>query len=253
MPPGPGGGLPQGVVLPPGWQYAIPHPGLLPGAFPVPRPHGLTLAHSGTRLLARLIDIFVVLVLNVVVNGWFVYEYVKEVSPVVREIWRRSLANNRSTEGLAFSDRASYLMIVIVVLAAALWFAYEVPAVANTGQTLGKRLLGIRVMRMESTQRLGFGRSFRRWNTMGLPTLLWSCCGLGFVLQFIDALFVAIDRPLHQALHDKSALTVVVNVPRRGPEGETAPPDESTAPGESTTTGEPSAPNDAEHRPGGTR
>jgi hypothetical protein len=82
---------------------------------------------------------------------------------------------------------------------------------------------------------------------MGLPTLLWSCCGLGFVLQFIDALFVAIDRPLHQALHDKSALTVVVNVPRHGPEGGIAPPDEST------TTAEPSDTNDAEHRPGGTR
>lgn len=222
--PGPRGALPQGVVLPPGWQYAIPHPGLLPGAFPTPRPHGLTLAHSGARLLARMIDIFVVLVLNLVVNGWFVYEYVREVSPVVREIWRRSLANNRSTEGLAFSDRASYLMIVIVVLAAALWFAYEVPAQANTGQTLGKRLTHIKVMRLESADQLGFRRAIRRWNTLGLPTLLWTCFGVGLLLQFVDCLWAALDRPLHQALHDKSAVTVVVFVgppasdrPQEGP------------------------------------
>jgi uncharacterized RDD family membrane protein YckC len=183
---------------------------------PAPQPHGMALAASGARLLARLIDIFVVLVLNVIVNGWFVYEYVREVSPVFRELWDRSLEGNRSTAGLAFSERAANLQIVIVLLAAALWFAYEVPAVANTGQTIGKRLLGIRVIRLDNPQRLGFGRSFRRWNTMGLPTLLW-CCGIGFVLQFVDALFVAFDRPLHQALHDKSALTVVVNVGRSAP------------------------------------
>jgi hypothetical protein len=46
---------------------------------------------------------------------------------------------------------------------------------------------------------------------MALPTLLW-CCGIGFVIQFVDNLYVAIDRPLRQALHDKTALTVVVKV-----------------------------------------
>jgi uncharacterized RDD family membrane protein YckC len=215
-PPGmPGSAGPPGSAVPPVWPYQFAYP----TALPAPRPHGLPLAAGGARLLARLVDIFVVLVLNVVVNGWFVYEYVKEVSPVVRELYHRSLEGNRSTSGLDVTERAANLQIVIVLLATALWFAYEVPAVANSGQTLGKRLLGIRVVRLDTAQRIGFGRSFRRWNTMGLPTLLWSCCGIGFVLQFVDALFVAIDRPLHQALHDKSALTVVVQVGRsRAPE-----------------------------------
>jgi uncharacterized RDD family membrane protein YckC len=194
---------------------------------PAPRPHGMPLAASGTRLLARLIDIFVVLLLNVLVNGWFVYEYVREVSPFYREVWNRWQQGDMSRAGLVFSDRAGNLQIVIVLLAAALWFAYEVPAVANTGQTLGKRLLGIRVIRLDNPQRLGFGRSFRRWNTMGLPTLLW-CCGIGFLLQLVDALFVAIDRPLHQALHDKSALTVVVHV------GRSPGPDTGDTPGGSS-------------------
>jgi uncharacterized RDD family membrane protein YckC len=184
----------------------------------------MPLAASGARLLARLIDIFVVLVLNVLVNGWFVYEYVKEVSPVYRA-WSRRVTEGDGSSLPNVTERAANLQIVIVLLAAALWFAYEVPAVANTGQTLGKRLLGIRVIRLDNPQRLGFGRSFRRWNTMGLPTLLW-CCGIGFVVQFIDALFVAIDRPLHQALHDKSALTVVVDVGRSAPA--TEPKDDSS-------------------------
>jgi uncharacterized RDD family membrane protein YckC len=70
------------------------------------------------------------------------------------------------------------------------------------------------VVRLESGDRLGFGRSFRRWSRLGLPTLLWYCCGVGLLLQLIDCLFAAIDRPLHQALHDKTAATVVVQVPR---------------------------------------
>ena len=112
------------------------------------------------------------------------------------------------------------------IFTAALWFAYEVPAVANTGQTLGKRLLGLKVMRLENPGRVGFGRSLRRWNTMGLPTLLWMCCGIGFVLQFIDALFIAFDRPMRQALHDKPAPTVVVQVEK----ADSAPPVDSSSP-----------------------
>jgi uncharacterized RDD family membrane protein YckC len=103
------------------------------------------------------------------------------------------------------------LVFVIMVIGVAMWFAYEVPALANSGQTIGKRMLGLRVMRLESPEPMGLGRAWKRWNTMALPTLLW-CCGLGFVIQFVDNLYVAIDRPLRQALHDKTALTVVVKV-----------------------------------------
>lgn len=176
-----------------------------------PKPHGYPLATLGSRLTARLVDIGLVLGLNVLVNGWFVYQFWTEISPVISEAWRRSLAGE-SMSDLPEAGDAGNLQLVILVLAAALWFAYEVPAIANTGQTPGKRLLRIKVVRMESAQPLGFGRSFRRWNTMGLPTLLWWCFGIGFVLQLIDALFVLFDRPLQQALHDKSAYTVVVSV-----------------------------------------
>jgi uncharacterized RDD family membrane protein YckC len=198
-------------ATPPGWPAgAYPHPGPLPE----PRPHGLPLASPGTRLLARLVDIAAVLALNVVVNGWFVWQYVRGVAPVYREMNRRLADGRPIFEDLPqASSQAGTLQIVIVLLAAALWFAYEVPALANTGQTPGKRLLGIKVVRLESADRLGFGRSLRRWNTLGLPTLFWTC-GVGFLLQIIDCLFVAIDRPLRQALHDKSAQTVVVHVGR---------------------------------------
>jgi uncharacterized RDD family membrane protein YckC len=155
------------------------------------------------------VDITVLALLNVVVNGWFAYQWWRTVEPTLRTWWSTGV-----TDSAAVPERASWLLYTIMFVGLALWFAYEVPAVAGTGQTLGKRMVGITVMRLESPEPLGFRRSMRRWNRMGLPTLLWPCC-VGFVLQFVDSLFVAIDRPLHQAIHDKAALTVVVNTRSR--------------------------------------
>jgi len=233
----PGVQLPPGTVLPPG---AIPlppgapvPPGLFPGdklppgAIPVLLPgpgpaivsivpaaqaHGMPIAPMWSRLVARLIDILVVFALNVVVNGWFAYQYWTEIYQEVAAAFRASMAGEKIAP-LTTSSRLSYLQIVIIVLAAALWFAYEVPSIAGGGQTLGKRLMRIKVMRQESTDAVGFGRAIRRWNPLGLPTLMWYC-GIGFLLQIADGLSPLFDWPLRRALHDRSAGTVVVRVPR---------------------------------------
>jgi uncharacterized RDD family membrane protein YckC len=195
---------------PPGWPYAY-----YPYVVPAPRPHGFALAPLGARLVARIIDTGLVVLLNAIVNGWFIWQYVVEVSPYFREVTRRMESPQPSLENLPqVSSRARWLLMVIILLTAALWFAYEVPAVANTGQTLGKRMAGVKVVGVESPAPLGFGRSLRRWNTLGLPTLLWTCFGVGFVLQFVDCVYATADRPLRQALHDKSARTVVVQLGR---------------------------------------
>jgi uncharacterized RDD family membrane protein YckC len=128
--------------------------------------------------------------------------------PVYRE-WNQRFWANESTSEIVQPERAGTLQVVILILIAALWFAYEVPAIAGTGQTLGKRLLKIKVMRLESEEPIGFGRAIRRWNPLGLSVLLWTC-GVGFLLQFLDSLSPVIDWPLHRAFHDRSAGTVVV-------------------------------------------
>ncbi|QSB14942.1 RDD family protein [Natronosporangium hydrolyticum] len=202
---------------------------------PVPsRPHGYPVATLGARFTARLVDIGIVLGLNVIVNGWFVYQYWQEISPVVSEAWRRSLAGEELSNLPAVSDQAGYLQLVILLLAAALWFAYEVPAVANSGQTPGKRLLKIKVVALEQDQQISFGRSFRRWNPMGLPVLLWWCFGIGFLLQLIDAGWGLFDRPAHQTLHDKSAYTAVVSI-ATGPDHPSPDPDRPQRTAEETT------------------
>ena len=198
---------------PPGW-VALP-PGYLVVA--EPRPHGLMLAGAGSRLVARLVDVMAVLVLAAIANIWFAMQFWQVMQPYLNAALSVAERGETSLEVQqpVPPDSATLLVVLMTVVLTAVWFAYEVPASANSGQTLGKRLLGIKVVRVESEEQLGFGRSFRRWGRLGLPTLLWAvCCGLTFILQAIDCLFVVIDKPLRQALHDKSAATVVVQVPR---------------------------------------
>ncbi|MFG1675598.1 RDD family protein [Micromonospora sp. NPDC049282] len=220
----PGQPGPQGP--PPGWPYPQ-----WPGRPPIPRPHGLPLASYGARLVARLIDLGVVFLLNALVNGWFVWRYLEAISPYLRETMRRAVNGDTSTEGLPqIDEQAGGLQVVILLIATALWFAYEVPSMAARGQTFGKRVARVRALPVEADQPLGFGRAFRRWSTLGMPTLLWYCCGLGLVLQFVDAVSPLFDQPLRQALHDKRAQTVVVQLPR--PDPRTAPHDRADPPGD---------------------
>ncbi|MGA5303361.1 RDD family protein [Nucisporomicrobium flavum] len=202
---------PPGYHLPPG--YPVPPAGWQPPPFPYPypvqaRPHGMALAGLGRRLVARLVDIAAVLVLNVLVNGWLAYQWWLEVEPIFRAAMNEPFATPEPA-----SVRSMYLMLTMLFVTTALWLAYEVPALANSGQTLGKRLLRVKVVKLEDTTPLGFGRAFRRWGRLGMWTPLWNCYGLGFVAQLIDAGSVLFDQRLHQALHDKSARTVVVAVP----------------------------------------
>ena len=75
----------------------LPGPGARPGrarpgrvAGGLPGRMATPLASPGARLLARLIDIGAVFLLNVAVNGWFVYQYWLEIRPMIAEAWRRA-------------------------------------------------------------------------------------------------------------------------------------------------------------------
>jgi len=195
---------PPGVPLPPGYRFAY---GFAPAQ---PRPHGLPVAPLGLRFLARLIDIGIVLGLNALATGWLVYLFIKDYAPLVSAVIHSNTLP-------AVPGRVSALAYLIPFVAMIVWLMYEVPAIAQTGQTVGKRVVGIKVLAMESEAPLGFGRAWRRWNPLGLPMLMWPC-GLGFILQLVDSVSPAMGGPLQLALHDRSAQTVVVHCGRRGHE-----------------------------------
>ncbi|GAA1647968.1 RDD family protein [Catellatospora bangladeshensis] len=204
---GPGGpGAPGGRPLPPGWPYPVPQP-------PV-RPHGMPLATPGARLVARIIDTVALVLLNVVVNGWFVYLFLRDYIPYTQAVTNKWLETGSLPLDIARPAQMDALLFVIVLIALALWFAYEVPATAHTGQTLGKRMAKVKVVRAESLEPLGIGRAWRRWSPLAMPLLLLTCCGPFFViLQFADVVFLLIDRQQRMAWHDRSAGTFVVHPP----------------------------------------
>ncbi|MDI6103835.1 RDD family protein [Actinoplanes sp. NEAU-A12] len=217
---------------PPGWQ---PHPGAqpmqgypYPFAMPEVRPHGMALAGLGRRLTARLIDIVAVLLLNVVVNGYFAWLYMQDFLPIFRAYWAQAQAGNPPPVMQA-TDRMSTLSVAIVMIGTLLWLLYEAPSIANSGQTLGKRIVGIKVVGVEKTEPIGFARAFTRWARLGIWTLFWWVCGLGLVIQFVAALSPVFDPRLRQAWHDKAAATVVVAVPAG-----TAPTVEAATSGDSS-------------------
>jgi uncharacterized RDD family membrane protein YckC len=191
---------PPGWTPPPGWH---PPPGFTLQA----RPHGFPLAGMGARFVARLIDFVAVLLLNVLVNGYLGYQWWLEMEPVLRAVLDDPLAPAQPT------PRSQYLVLTMLFVATALWLAYEVPGLGNSGQTPGKRIMRIKVVAVESTDRLGFGRAFRRWGRLGMWTPLWGCWGFGLLMQAIDSISPLFDQKLRQALHDRSARTVVVALP----------------------------------------
>ncbi len=86
-----------------------------------------------------------------------------------------------------------------------LYLIYEGVMLSRDGQTLGKKLMKVRVaMLADGSSPVGSG-AWTRAAVFTLPAVL--CCGLWWV---VDGLFGVFDKPYRQCLHDKAAKTVVV-------------------------------------------
>lgn len=86
------------------------------------------------------------------------------------------------------------------------WIAYEVLLVWLTGQTLGKRMLGIQIVDGTTGAVPNVDQAVRR----GLPTIIQGVPILGALgtLMWVPALW----RPRRQGLHDRLAGTIVVDL-----------------------------------------
>ncbi len=92
-----------------------------------------------------------------------------------------------------------------VLVVAVLPFLYEAVQLAFWGQTLGKRILSLRVISedgspMQPVQAVGRAAVNNVLYLFG--------CGVGTLMAYLWAIW---DQPLHQALHDRLARTVVVD------------------------------------------
>ena len=80
----------------------------------------------------------------------------------------------------------------------------EVLPTAKWGRTLGKKLVGLRVLDIEGQLPPGFGASLRRWLTRTLLDMT--------LVGVLAAAWCAVDRPWKQGVHDKAARTFVAGV-----------------------------------------
>jgi uncharacterized RDD family membrane protein YckC len=94
---------------------------------------------------------------------------------------------------------------IITVLALIAWCVITAWLVATNGQSIGKRLVGIKVVRTDGS-RASFARIFLLRNVVnGLPNLLPY---VGWLYQLIDPLLIYQES--RQCLHDRIADTIVV-------------------------------------------
>lgn len=90
------------------------------------------------------------------------------------------------------------------LIAAAVAFLYYVLQHGRWGQTLGKRLMHLRVVRADNGGAIGYGQA--AWRLLFAYLISVVTCGIG---GLVDVAWILWD-PRRQALHDKVARTVVV-------------------------------------------
>ncbi|SEG62411.1 RDD family protein [Actinacidiphila yanglinensis] len=184
---------PQAYGAGPGYQagpYGYPPAGNLPQGMP-------PTASWGARLGALLLD---TLMFNLIPSGLFFAGYGRFVGKVL-DAWQTCDDHNidRADCTTPHIPASSVLLMVIgsvLSLAAFLFLCYRE---GSTGQTPGKRIVGIRLLREADGSALGFGLAFGRRILHGLDAL--PCC-LGYLWPLWDE--------KRQTWADKMVHTVVV-------------------------------------------
>ncbi|MFG3259126.1 RDD family protein [Streptomyces sp. NPDC048172] len=176
---GPYGGGPYGGSGPyagPG-PYDNPYGGTMGAADPLA---GMPpLASRGRRLVARIIDALLIGIPVGIVVGLAQGGYSTDT-------------------GQTYWQQAVYTLVYLI---------YEGAMLTARGQTVGKKLMKIRVgMLSNGTVPHGSPGWFRA-ATYSLPALV-PC--LGFLFWLVNVLFCTWDKPYQQCVHDKAARTVVV-------------------------------------------
>ncbi|MEU6067287.1 RDD family protein [Streptomyces sp. NPDC047082] len=142
------------------------------------------LADSGKRTLARIIDMVLV---GIVV--WLV--------TLIFRVNELQMSSDRIEVGKGFAQS---------VIVAVLYVTYDTILIARTGQTLGKKWLGMRVANLEDGSTPSTQTSLTRALVLWIPFAF--CCAC--IWTAIAGGWSFFDKPYKQGLHDKAAKTVVV-------------------------------------------
>ena len=166
-----------------------------------PRPLPGSPAERGARLLAATVDELILLAVSL--------PMIIGAVPAMIALAAGLVDDTAAVQSLSKLDVLHLLVkgpgATITVLALIVWCIITTWLVAKNGQSIGKRLVGIKVVRTDGS-RASFARIFLLRNVVNsLPNLLPY---VGWLYQLIDPLLIYQDS--RQCLHDKIADTIVV-------------------------------------------
>ncbi|MFF6998495.1 RDD family protein [Streptomyces sp. NPDC008313] len=180
---GTGGGSPYGGAGGPYGGGGGPYGGGPFGADPLA---GMPpLADSGKRVLARILDMILVGIVVGLLSWAFGFS-------------QYTVDADRIQYGASFGREA---------VAAVLYIAYDTYMTAKRGQTLGKRLMHLRVADLDNGSTPSVQTSLIRAAVLWIPFAFCCFC----VWTAIAGGWSFFDKPFKQGLHDKAAKTVVVS------------------------------------------
>ena len=159
----------------------------------------LELASAGARLGARIIDI-------VIMGVVMIFLLIIGVMALFGLDSGNSGTDDETTVGVAF-------FFGIAGVAAAIGLLYEVALIATRGQTLGKMMTSVKVVRADNGLVPGWGKSIVRWiiPTIAGSILAFLIPGIGGLLSLLIYVSLLWDSA-RQGWHDKAAGTLVIKV-----------------------------------------
>ncbi|GAA2702752.1 RDD family protein [Micromonospora olivasterospora] len=197
--PSPYAGTPAHPSPPPGYP---PHPGWVP---PPLAPNGQPLASFADRLLALLVDAAIIVAVSMVVVLPAAFAFT---------LWMMSGLTASAADGRYITpDLFGDFLLPLLALEAGIFlftlgvtYVFHVEMMFKTGQTVGKRMMKLRVVPLDPALPLGRKAAAKRW--------LAHQVGGSFIpgFSYVDGLWQLWDKPWQQCLHDKFARTVVVKV-----------------------------------------
>ncbi|MFB7026934.1 MULTISPECIES: RDD family protein [unclassified Streptomyces] len=188
---GGGGGSPYDNAPPPpyGSGYGGGYGGTDPLAGMPP------LADSGRRILARIID-------------WIIVAVPLAIIGIPFKVYDRVSSDDDFGDAVTSFDGGGQLVFQLITIVA--YVAYDTVLTARKGQTLGKKLMKLRVAMLNDGSTPPMSQSLLRAVVLWLPALI--CCACLWPLLLL--ILILVDKPYKQGLHDKAAKTVVVSVPQ---------------------------------------
>jgi uncharacterized RDD family membrane protein YckC len=206
---GSAGGGSQGAPggLPPGGYPGPGYPDRITRIQAVTTPDGLPLAGPGRRLLARILDGFVVSVAMVVV-GFPLLSDMADVLVRFVDHAQQAAASGAQVDLLDLYTDQRYVAALarLGAIQLALSAIYHTSLIALRGATLGKLAVGVRVRPWDADRRPTWGQAALRWAGRDVGSLIPMIGPLYFVL---DSLWLLRDER-RQCLHDKLPSTCAV-------------------------------------------